>query len=100
MPANVSGAASGLGRETHFTLVDPANSEGRKGTALDTAKSWVVDAQNRLIDRVSSEQDDVLCTIQLVEGDQGLQGRLFDQLVDLLVEGMFLDLRRAYLAGD
>ncbi len=62
------------------------------------AKSNVVDAQNRLIDRVSSEQDDVLCTIQLVEGDGGLQGRLFDQLVDLLVEGMFLDLRRAYLS--
>jgi hypothetical protein len=59
-----------------------------------------VDAQNRLIERVSSEQDDVLCTIQLVEGDDALQGRLFDQLVDLLVEGMFLDLRRGYLAGD
>ncbi len=60
----------------------------------------VVDAQNRLIERVGAEQDDVLCTIQLVEGDPALQGRLFEQLVDLLVEGMFLDLRRAYLAGD
>jgi hypothetical protein len=59
-----------------------------------------VDAQNRLIERVGSEQDDVLCTIQLVEGDSALQARLFDQLVDLLVEGMFLDLRRGYLAGD
>ena len=59
-----------------------------------------MDAQNRLIERVGAEQDDVLCTIQLVEGDDALQGRLFDQLVDLLVEGMFLDLRRAYLAGD
>jgi hypothetical protein len=58
-----------------------------------------VDAQNRLIERVGSEQDDVLCTIQLVEGDDALQARLFDQLVDLLVEGMFLDLRRGYLAG-
>jgi len=64
------------------------------------ANSKVVDAQNRLIERVGAEQDDVLCTIQLVEGDQALQERLFDQLVDLLVEGMFLDLRRAYLAGD
>jgi hypothetical protein len=64
------------------------------------AKSEAVDAQNRLIERVGAEQDDVLCTIQLVEGDEALQGRLFDQLVDLLVEGMFLDLRRAYLAGD
>ena len=59
-----------------------------------------VDTQNRLIERVGAEQDDVLCTIQLVEGDTALQVRLFDQLVDLLVEGMFLDLRRGYLAGD
>ena len=59
-----------------------------------------VDAQNRLIERVGAEQDDVLCTIQLVQGDDALQQRLFDQLVDLLVEGMFLDLRRGYLAGD
>ena len=59
-----------------------------------------VDAQNRLIERVSAEQDDVLCTIQLVHGDEELQQRLFDQLVDLLVEGMFLDLRRGYLSGD
>lgn len=59
-----------------------------------------VDAQNRLIERVGAEQDDVLCTIQLIQCDEGLQRRLFDQLVDLLVEGMFLDLRRAYLAGE
>ncbi|MEY2431000.1 MAG: hypothetical protein QOC92_725 [Acidimicrobiaceae bacterium] len=59
-----------------------------------------MDAQNRLIERVGAEQDDVLCTIQLVEGDDALERRLFDQLVDLLVEGVFLDLRRAYLAGD
>ena len=59
-----------------------------------------VDAQNRLIERVSAEQDDVLCTIQLVHEDDALQQRLFDQLVDLLVEGMFLDLRRGYLSGD
>ena len=59
-----------------------------------------MDAQNRLVERVDAEQDDVLCTIQLVQGDTALQGRLFDQLVDLLVEGMFLSLRRAYLAGE
>jgi hypothetical protein len=58
-----------------------------------------VDAQNRLIERVAAEQDDVLCTIQLVHDDDALQRRLFDQLVDLLVEGTFLDLRRRYLAG-
>jgi hypothetical protein len=59
-----------------------------------------VDVQNRLIERVGAEQDDVLCTIQLVSGDDALQRRLFDQLVDLLIEGLFLDIRRAYLSGD
>ena len=52
-----------------------------------------VDAHQRLVDRVGQEQDDVLCTIQLVRGDDELKGRLFEQLVDLLIEGMFLDLR-------
>ena len=33
------------------------------------------------------------------EDDDELVRRLFDQLVDLLVEGMFLDLREQYLAG-
>src|ERR1700682_2736150 len=89
-----------LGRSTHFTRFDPANSEAGKGTRTQLAKSETVDAQNRLIERVGAEQDDVLCTIQLVEGDPALQGRLFDQLVDLLAGGMSLDLRRAYLAGD
>jgi hypothetical protein len=59
-----------------------------------------MEAQNRLIQRVDAEQEDVLCTIQLVRGDDTLESRLFDQLVDLLVEGMFLDLRQAYLDGD
>ncbi len=43
--------------------------------------------------RVGQEQDDVLATLQLVRGDHVLEGRLFEQLVDLLVEGLFLDLR-------
>ncbi len=59
-----------------------------------------MDAHDRLVERVALEQDDVLCTVQLVEGDAELQRRLFDQLVDLLVEGMFLDLRTRYLTGD
>jgi hypothetical protein len=58
-----------------------------------------VDAHHRLVSRVSQEQDDVIATIQLVESDDDLSCRLFDQLVDLLVEGMFLDLRRDYLDG-
>jgi len=59
-----------------------------------------VQAHQRLVDRVGQEQDDVLCTIQLVRGDDDLEARLFEQLVVLLVEGMFLDLRTGYLTGD
>ncbi len=58
-----------------------------------------MDAHERLVNRVAEEQDDILGTIQLVDGDDDLQDRLFEQLVDLLVEGMFLDLREEYLAG-
>ena len=49
--------------------------------------------------RVGQEQDDVLGTLQLVRGDELLEARLFEQLVDLLVEGLFLDLRQQYLEG-
>jgi len=58
-----------------------------------------VDAHDRLIARVAAEQDDVLCTLQLCGHDEALAERLWGQLVDLLVEGMFLDLRRTYLTG-
>ena len=50
--------------------------------------------------RVTDEQDDVLGTLQLVQGDEVLEARLFEQLVDLMVEGMFLDLRHRYLRGE
>ncbi|MGQ0832572.1 MAG: hypothetical protein ACT4OV_12935 [Microthrixaceae bacterium] len=52
-----------------------------------------------LLRRVCDEQDDVLATLQLVHGNDVLETRLFDQLVDLLVEGMFLDLRQRFQAG-
>lgn len=58
-----------------------------------------MDAHERLVTRVAEEQDDILGTIALVDGDPELQKRLFDQLVDLLVEAMFLDLRDEYLGG-
>ena len=62
-------------------------------------KTEAVDAHDRLVRRVAQEQDDVLGTIQLVRGDEVLEDRLFEQLVDLLVEGLFLELRQRYLDG-
>ena len=49
--------------------------------------------------RVGAEQDDVLATLQLVQGDDALETRLYEQLVDLMIEGMFLELRQRHLAG-
>ncbi len=53
-----------------------------------------MEALDRLIARVADDQDDVLVTLQLVQGDAALEAHLFDRLVGLLVEGLFLDLRR------
>ncbi|MFL6204633.1 MAG: hypothetical protein ACJ739_04725 [Acidimicrobiales bacterium] len=58
-----------------------------------------MDAHDRLVQRVGQELDDVLGTLQLIQGDDVLESHLFDQLVDLLVEGLFLDLRQRYLDG-
>jgi hypothetical protein len=59
-----------------------------------------VEAHARLMEKVASEQEDVLSTLLLCETDAPVAERLWRQLVDLLVEGMFLDLRRSYLAGE
>ena len=64
------------------------------------ANQGVVEAHERLMARVASEQDDVLCTVPLVEHDPELRERVWGQLVDLLVESMFLDLRHDFLRGD
>jgi hypothetical protein len=58
-----------------------------------------VNAHERLVQRVEAEQDDVLATLQLVQGDDELETRLYEQLVDLMVEGMFLELRQHHLSG-
>ena len=70
-----------------------------KEVASEAANNGPMDAHERLVTRVADEQDDILGTIQLVDGDPRLEDRLFEQLVDLLVEGMFLDLRERYLGG-
>ena len=59
-----------------------------------------MEATRHLAHQVSEEQDDVLASIQLVQGDPALEDRLFARLVDLLVEGLFLDLRRQYADGE
>ena len=43
--------------------------------------------------RVSADTDDVLATIPLVAANERLSGHLFDQLVDLLLEGILVGLR-------
>ena len=70
-----------------------------KEVACGAAKNAAMDAHERLVTRIADEQDDILGTIQLIDEDRQLQDRLFEQLVDLLVEGMFLDLRESYLDG-
>ena len=59
-----------------------------------------VDAHARLLARVAAEQDDVLATLELCGPDTPVAERLWAQLVDLLVESMFLELRRSYLVGE
>lgn len=49
--------------------------------------------------RVASDTDDVLATIPLVAGNANLTDHLFAQLVDLLLEGMLVELRRALADG-
>lgn len=63
------------------------------------ANQLSMDAHARLVARVADEQDDILGTLQLIDGDDDLTDRLFEQLTDLLVEAMFLDLRESYLSG-
>jgi hypothetical protein len=64
------------------------------------ANEQSVDAHTRLLAQVAKEQGDVLETLLLCSEDTPIADRLWAQLVDLLVEGMFLDLRRRYLHGD
>jgi hypothetical protein len=59
-----------------------------------------VDTHDRLTGQIAAEQDDLLATLQLIGDDEDLGRRLCDQLVDLLVESMFLDLRGSYLRGE
>jgi hypothetical protein len=54
----------------------------------------------RVIEHLAVETDDVLATLPLVANNPSLTDRLFTQLVELLLEGIVLDLRTAFEAGD
>jgi hypothetical protein len=49
--------------------------------------------------RVASETSDVLATIPLVSANPSLTDHLFQQLVDLLLEGVLVDLRTQLSEG-
>ncbi len=67
---------------------------------MATGNKGCMNADERLVREVGEELDDVLASLQLVRGDNLLEDRLFGQLVDLLVEGMFLDLSQQFRSGD
>lgn len=48
---------------------------------------------------VDRELDDALSTLWLVRGNEQLSERLFDQVVDLLLERILLDLRTDLVSG-
>lgn len=58
-----------------------------------------MDTHARIAARVDQDTDDVLCTVQLVHSNPVLTDRLFEQLVDLLVERLFLALRADLAEG-
>ena len=60
---------------------------------------YAVDARDRLAARVEQDLDDLLCTMQLVHTNAQLMDRLFEQLVDLFVERLFLSLRAEVASG-
>lgn len=53
-----------------------------------------------LVTDVDRELDDALSTLWLVRGNERLSARLFDQIVDLLLERTLLDLRGQLVAGE
>lgn len=53
-----------------------------------------------LVTDVDRELDDALSTLWLVRGNEQLSGRLFEQIVDLLLERTLLDLRTQLVAGE
>jgi len=51
-------------------------------------------------EHLAIETDDVLATLPLVAHNESLTDRLFTQLVELLLEGIVLEIRAAFEAGE
>ena len=58
-----------------------------------------VQRQQPAVADVDRELDDALSTVWLVRGNDALSTRLFDQVVDLLLERILLELRTELVAG-
>jgi hypothetical protein len=52
-----------------------------------------------LLTDVDQELDDALSTLWLVRENEQLAGRMYDQIVDLLLERILLDLRSELVVG-
>src|SRR3546814_13629911 len=87
-------------RSTRTDTLCPYTTLFRSGGRRRRVEHTGVESHARLCGQIAQEQDDVLGTIQLVQGDAVLEDRLYDQLVDLLIEGLFLELRRRHLVGE
>ena len=53
-----------------------------------------------MTEHLAIETDDVLATLPLVAHNASLTDRLFTQLVELLLEGIVLEIRAAFEAGE
>jgi hypothetical protein len=52
-----------------------------------------------IVNDVDQELDDALATLWLVRENDQLSGRMYEQIVDLLLERILLDLRGELVAG-
>ena len=82
-------------RQNFRSVAIPSRKQERRRRAANTRAMETADVARR----VASDTDDVLATIPLVAGNAHLSDHLFEQLVDLLLEGMLVDLRRQLADG-
>jgi hypothetical protein len=78
--------------------VDNASRVGRRTSVLPQRRETIVETRE-VARRVEADIEDVLGTVPLVAANPGLTDRLFDQLVDLLLESMLVELRAQLAHG-